>query len=110
MPISHSVNAPATSVRARVAARAKQIHYWLHEQHPAVRITYKALVGIIGTFIIIVGIILIPLPGPGWLIVFLGLAFLGLEFPIIHRFNTFLKGRFSAFWHKVHKKKERTER
>jgi len=38
-------------------------------------------VGIIGVTVILIGIPLIPLIGPGWLIVFTGLAILASEFP-----------------------------
>jgi uncharacterized protein (TIGR02611 family) len=40
----------------------------------------RVLVGIAGGLIIIVGIIMIPYPGPGWLTVFAGLAVLSTEF------------------------------
>ncbi len=39
------------------------------------------VVGIVGGTVLIVGIILIPYPGPGWLVVFMGLAILAEEFP-----------------------------
>ncbi|WP_259338482.1 PGPGW domain-containing protein, partial [Clavibacter phaseoli] len=58
---------------------------WI-ELHPKARWLYRILVGILGLAIVLVGIVLIPLPGPGWLIVFLGIAVLGTEFPaaIVH--------------------------
>lgn len=74
---------------------------WIDKQHIAVRWSYKSLVAVIGIAIIIVGLILIPLPGPGWLIVFAGLAFLGLEFPFIHRFNSHVRDRVKTLWRKI---------
>jgi len=41
---------------------------------------YRTLVGAIGGLIIVFGLITVPLPGPGWLTVFIGLAILGTEF------------------------------
>jgi uncharacterized protein (TIGR02611 family) len=41
---------------------------------------YRILIGLIGTLIILLGLFLIPAPGPGWFIVFLGLGVLGTEF------------------------------
>ena len=38
------------------------------------------MVGLLGGAIVVLGFILIPLPGPGWLIVFAGLALLATEF------------------------------
>lgn len=40
----------------------------------------KFAVGLAGGVVLIVGIIAIPYPGPGWLIVFAGLAILSREF------------------------------
>ncbi len=41
----------------------------------------KFAVGLAGGVVLLVGIIAIPYPGPGWLIVFAGLAILSREFP-----------------------------
>lgn len=41
----------------------------------------KIIVGVSGGSVLILGIIAIPYPGPGWLIVFAGLAILAREFP-----------------------------
>ena len=45
----------------------------------------KIAVGIVGGIVLLVGILLIPYPGPGWLIVFAGLAILATEFEFAHR-------------------------
>lgn len=42
--------------------------------------TRKILVGILGGLVLLIGLVLIPYPGPGWLIVFFGLAILATEF------------------------------
>lgn len=71
------------------------------EKHPHLRWAYRAAVAVLGLGIVVVGIILIPLPGPGWLIVFVGLATLGIEFPAAHRLAAFLKRiltRTLAWW------------
>lgn len=43
-------------------------------------LTYRIVVSVLGLAIIVVGIILLPLPGPGWLIIFAGLGVLATEF------------------------------
>jgi uncharacterized protein (TIGR02611 family) len=48
--------------------------------HPVLGMVYRVGVGVIGALIIAVGIVLIPAPGPGWLIVFAGLGVLSTEF------------------------------
>ena len=54
-------------------------------------LVYRIVVGVLGTAIIIVGLALVPLPGPGWLIVFAGLALLATEFTWAERL--FHRGR-----------------
>ncbi|MEP7193452.1 MAG: TIGR02611 family protein [Actinomycetota bacterium] len=41
---------------------------------------YRILVGFVGLVIVVVGLILVPFPGPGWVIVFVGLAIWASEF------------------------------
>lgn len=48
--------------------------------HKATRHIKKLTIGIIGSIVLVIGIIAIPYPGPGWLIVFAGLAILSTEF------------------------------
>jgi len=54
-------------------------------------------VAIAGVVVIVVGIVLIPLPGPGWLIVFSGLAILATEFERPRRIRDNLRDRFRRF-------------
>jgi uncharacterized protein (TIGR02611 family) len=44
------------------------------------RVGVKLAVGFVGTVIILVGVVLLPLPGPGWVIILAGLATLAVEF------------------------------
>lgn len=44
------------------------------------RALYRAAVGLVGTSVVTVGLVLVPLPGPGWAVVFLGLTVLASEF------------------------------
>lgn len=57
----------------------------------------KVLVGIVGGFVTLVGIVLIPYPGPGWLIVFAGLAILSTEFAFASRLLHFARGKYDAW-------------
>jgi uncharacterized protein (TIGR02611 family) len=41
---------------------------------------YRVLVGVLGLVIVVVGLIMVPFPGPGWLVVFIGLAVWASEF------------------------------
>lgn len=69
------------------------------DRYPRLRRAYRVGVAILGASVAVIGLILVPLPGPGWLIVFLGLAILGTEFPAAHRANAWLKRVLLRFWH-----------
>ena len=53
--------------------------------NPMRRTARKAGVSVAGVATIAVGIVLIPLPGPGSLVILGGIAILGREFPAAHR-------------------------
>jgi uncharacterized protein (TIGR02611 family) len=52
---------------------------------------YRIIVGVVGALVVAVGIVAIPLPGPGWLIVIAGLFVLATEFPWAERLLEFTK-------------------
>lgn len=59
------------------------------KKNPALALAYRILVGVVGTVVVLVGLALVPLPGPGWLIVFLGLGVLATEFAWAERLLDF---------------------
>ncbi len=67
-------------------------------KRPWLNTFYKVLVTIVGVVVIVVGLILVPLPGPGWLIVFIGLTILGSEFHWARRFTGWVRMRLARFW------------
>lgn len=58
---------------------------------PVGRIVWRVAVTVAGVAVIAVGIILLPLPGPGWLIIFAGLGLLGTEYTWAARLLTWLR-------------------
>jgi len=48
--------------------------------NPHSHLIFRIIVGVVGLIIVIVGLIMVPFPGPGWLVVFLGLAVWATEF------------------------------
>lgn len=70
-------------------------------RYPWLNMFYKVIVTVIGVAIIIAGLILVPLPGPGWLIVFVGLTILGSEFHWARRFTGWLRITLAGFWDRV---------
>jgi uncharacterized protein (TIGR02611 family) len=57
----------------------------------------KASIGIAGGLVVLIGIIAIPYPGPGWLIVFAGLAILATEFEWARRLLDKSRGKYDAW-------------
>ena len=45
-----------------------------------IRLLRRLVVSVAGALVVVIGVVLIPLPGPGTLIVILGLGLLGTEF------------------------------
>jgi uncharacterized protein (TIGR02611 family) len=68
------------------------------ERHPRLRWAYRFGVAALGASVAMVGLILVPMPGPGWLIVFLGIGILGTEFPSAARFGVYLKRALTRAW------------
>lgn len=64
---------------------------------PMTNAAYRAMVGVTGAVVLVAGVIAIPYPGPGWAIVFVGLAILASEFAWAHKTLRFSKGRYDAF-------------
>jgi uncharacterized protein (TIGR02611 family) len=64
---------------------------------PRARMVYRVAVGAVGGAIVIGGLALVPLPGPGWVIVFVGLAILSTEFVWADRLETFARNQVKAW-------------
>lgn len=65
--------------RAREAARRRR----------AFDLAWRSAVLVLGVALVLGGIVLLPLPGPGWVVIFLGLGLLATEFTwaarVLHR-------------------------
>jgi uncharacterized protein (TIGR02611 family) len=61
------------------------------------RLAWRVSVAVLGVAIIVAGIILLPLPGPGWLIIFGGLGLLATEFEWAARLLHFARRKVSAW-------------
>ncbi|MEU3163158.1 TIGR02611 family protein [Streptosporangium sp. NPDC006930] len=88
----------ADALKDAAAGRAG-IHGWLDgvRSTSAGRLTLKIVIGVIGAVLVIGGLIMVPFPGPGWLVVFAGLAVLATEFHWAHRLLEFGKRTLSAW-------------
>ncbi len=69
------------------------------EHRPWLRTGYKVVVTLVGGSIVLTGIALLVLPGPGWLLIFLGLGILGTEFPAVRRLTDRMRALVLRVWH-----------
>jgi uncharacterized protein (TIGR02611 family) len=61
------------------------------------KLVYRVGIGVLGGLVLAGGIVMIPYPGPGWLVVFAGLAILATEFHWARRLLDFARGRYHAW-------------
>jgi len=57
----------------------------------------KALIAVSGGLVVLIGLVLVPYPGPGWLVVFSGLAILSTEFTFAKRMLHYARGKYDAW-------------
>ena len=84
------------SARKRLRLWARKRRYVIRRR-PELNLTYRIAVGTLGLLVLIGGIIAIPYPGPGWLIVFLGLGILASEFDWAQRLLRFARSKYDAW-------------
>ncbi|MEV0430620.1 TIGR02611 family protein [Micromonospora sp. NPDC050495] len=65
--------------------------------NPTGRIALKIFIAVLGAIIVTVGIALIPLPGPGWLLVIAGLGVWAVEFHWARRLLAFTRRNVQAW-------------
>lgn len=78
--------------RSALAARRERLRGDARKER-----VYRVVVGVLGASVVLVGLALVPLPGPGWLVVFLGLAVLGSEFRWARRLQAFARRHVHAW-------------
>ena len=61
------------------------------------RRAYRIGVAVLGGIVLAAGVVMIPYPGPGWLIVFGGLAILATEFHWARRTLHFARSKYDAW-------------
>jgi uncharacterized protein (TIGR02611 family) len=86
-----------TSAHPRTWVRWARAQRESIRRRPGAYRIYRIIVGLVGGAIVIGGLALVPLPGPGWLIVFLGLALLATEFEWAARVEKFARDRVRAW-------------
>jgi uncharacterized protein (TIGR02611 family) len=90
-------NHPVTRWFARVGVFFRDKLHEPVRSHPVLGLPYRVFVAVVGVLIVVIGLILVPAPGPGWLIVIAGLGVLSTEFTWARRLLNFTK-RCLAAW------------
>ncbi|MCU1421650.1 MAG: hypothetical protein JWN36_1301 [Microbacteriaceae bacterium] len=85
-PAESTVTPPNRRIRARA---------WL-SRHRRLQLAYRIAIAVVGSIVTVIGVLLVPLPGPGWLIVFAGLWILGAEFAAARAVTRVLKRMLRA--------------
>ncbi|XVQ15441.1 PGPGW domain-containing protein [Spirillospora sp. CA-255316] len=65
------------------------------------RLVRKIAVAVGGVLLILAGIVMMVLPGPGVVAILAGLGLLGTEFPAARRVSERLQGYIRTAWHKI---------
>ena len=86
--MTRTVEGEAPARRSRIAdirARVRAL--------PGGRVAWRIAVSVIGVAVVLIGIVLLPLPGPGWLIIFAGLGILATEYAWAARLLAWVRDR-----------------
>jgi uncharacterized protein (TIGR02611 family) len=95
---SEPAHAPAPRQRRLHAARVRYRAFRTKVRaRPGWNLAWRIGIGVLGTVVLILGVLAIPYPGPGWLIVFAGLGILATEFTWAGRLLTFARGYYDAW-------------
>jgi uncharacterized protein (TIGR02611 family) len=65
-------------------------------ERPRLEFGYRIGIAVVGLAVLGVGILAIPYPGPGWAIVFIGLAILATEFDWARRLLAYTRTRYDT--------------
>lgn len=65
--------------------------------NPVLALAYRIGVAVLGVLVVVLGLVLVPLPGPGWLIVFIGLGILATEFAWAERLLDYARAKVRAW-------------
>ncbi|MBA0050776.1 TIGR02611 family protein [Streptomyces sp. AJS327] len=79
---------------------------------PALHFSWRVGVFVVGLLVVVGGVIMLPLPGPGWLVIFGGMALWATEFAWAHGVLRWTKGKVSegTAWFRERRERRRAAR
>jgi uncharacterized protein (TIGR02611 family) len=75
---------PSPGARTRLARRGRAARETIRSRR-TLDVTYRLAVLVVGLLVALVGVAMLVLPGPGWLVIILGVAILATEYAWAHR-------------------------
>lgn len=85
-----------------IRQRIERYQRWAHDGSPLRRVVVRALVAVIGCVLLVSGVAMLVLPGPGWVFIFLGIGVWSMEFDWAHRLNQWALKKLSVAWARWH--------
>ena len=85
---------PMETRLAGVQAAFGRVRAWVIAR-PGGRTIWRAFIAVAGGLVLVAGLIMIPFPGPGWLVVFLGIGVWATEFTWAKRLLRWTRARVS---------------
>ena len=79
MPDLEPEEQQAAGIRKRLTRQVQGLRSWANQRPSGARI-WRVGIALAGLVVTVVGVLLLALPGPGWLIIFAGLAIWATEF------------------------------
>jgi uncharacterized protein (TIGR02611 family) len=84
VPVDNTPNVSSSDHSGQGARSRGPVHRRLHA-NPALALTTKLVVGMVGTAVLLVGVVMLVTPGPAFVMIPVGLAILATEFDWAHR-------------------------
>lgn len=88
--------APETEHRRGPVDRLKRVRARVRG-HRVGRVAWRSVITVLGVAVIAVGVVLLALPGPGWLVIFAGLGILASEFSWARRLLEYARDQVSRW-------------
>jgi uncharacterized protein (TIGR02611 family) len=89
------VSRPSSTPEAEEHVRFRRYHAWRRTlaANPALDLTWRLAVLVVGCAVVLAGVAMLVLPGPGWAAIFVGLAILGTEYHWARRLLAWVRER-----------------
>lgn len=81
-----------------IRRRIERFQAWSHKGTTLRRVMVRGSIAVIGFALLIAGVAMLVLPGPGWVFIFLGIGVWSMEFDWAHRLNQWALKKLSVVW------------